>query len=126
MRVRSLSTLLWLCPSYSSRLMLSTPFQGVFLSLFYRECRALTQCYEYFLKLAPANKMQLNHINMLSSECAQAREYHSHQVHITPYCSLNCAGCCMQRINWRTTHHSIHLYFFPNFFSPLIYDILVS
>lgn len=87
----------------------------------------LTQCYEFhFLKLAHANQMQLKpHDHALLRMCPN-RDYHSHQVHITVYCSLNCTGCSMQRINWRTIHVCIHLYFFPNFFSPLIPDLLVS
>lgn len=87
-----------------------SPKAANFLHLLYRECRALTQCYEFhFLILAPASQMYLSQINVLFSECAQARKPHSHEVHVTLYWSLNCTSCRVQRISWRTAHLCMHL-----------------
>lgn len=97
-RLRSLSTLLLLCPSYSCRI---TTFPGMLSLSIYSigNAESLDSVLRIpFPKTGTCKSDVVKpHQHALLRMCP-SRDYRSHQVHITVYCSLNCTGCSMQRI----------------------------
>lgn len=128
MRVRSLSTLLWLCPSYSCRLMLSTPFQGGCLSHFIlRGMQSLDSllCIPFPKTGTCKSDAVKPHQHALLRMCPRKR------ISLTPSAHYNVLQFEFHRLlhaeHQLENNSSLYsLVPIPNFFFPLIPGILVS